>query len=213
MFGWRLAWPLFFLCAALPVQPCTATPGEWKYTGSLKTARFHHTAALLPDGRVLVVGGEHPHHPLASAELYDPATGVWNVTASLNFPRRGHTATVLSDRRVLIAGGDNQGTLASSELYIFNTVPATMDFDGDGIAEVGVYRTGEWLIRRSSDGGITAVGWGGLPQDVQVPADYDGDGKTDIAVYRDGTWFILRSFDGGVMGTGWGGLPQDLPLN
>ena len=87
------------------------------------------------------------------------------------------------------------------------------DYDGDGKADIGIYRSGGWYILRSSDGGVTGIGWGGLTQDIPVPADYDGDGKTDVAVYRDGTWFILRSSDGGVTATAWGGLAQDLPLN
>ena len=70
------------------------------------------------------------------------------------------------------------------------------DFDGDGRSDIGVYRDGEWFIFRSSDGGATVTGWGGLAQDIPLPGDYDGDGKTDIAVYRDGTWYILRSSDG-----------------
>src|SRR6478672_5758267 len=73
-----LARPVVLLLVSFSVglasmRPCTATPFEWEYTGSLETARFHHTSTLLPNGTVLVVGGEHRHNPLASAELYDPA--------------------------------------------------------------------------------------------------------------------------------------------
>jgi hypothetical protein len=49
---------------------------SWTTTGSLSTARMYHTASLLPDGRVLVAGGEdfanHKSTILASAELYTP---------------------------------------------------------------------------------------------------------------------------------------------
>jgi hypothetical protein len=88
-----------------------------------------------------------------------------------------------------------------------------VDYDGDSKADIAVYRSGIWFIFRSSDGGLTTVGWGGLPQDKPVPADYDGDGKADIAVYRDGTWFIIRSSDGMQTSVGWGGAAEDIPLN
>ena len=97
-------------------DPVTHT---WSVTGSLNTSRFSHTATLLENGMVLVVGGfDSPSFPSASAELYDPARGTWTATGSLNTARYAHTATLLQNGKVLVAGGDNDGSsLASAELY------------------------------------------------------------------------------------------------
>ena len=92
-------------------------PGAWGATGSMATARFDQTATLLPDGRVLVVGGRDLAFKIvASAELYDPATGTWTTAASPGAARFGHTATLLPSGKVLVAGGRGAGA-TSAELY------------------------------------------------------------------------------------------------
>lgn len=86
----------------------------------------------------------------------------------------------------------------------FGTVAA--DFDGDGKADVGIYRDGLWAIIRSSGGGLIVENLGGASH-IAVPADYDGDDKNDIAVYlpATGQWSIKRSSDGVTTNTGFGG--------
>jgi WD40 repeat protein len=92
------------------------TTGIWGSTGSLNTARYTHTATLLPNGKVLAATGIYT----GTAELYDPATGIWSFTANLE--TGVHTATLLSNGKVLVAGGYDvrQGRiqrLNSAELY------------------------------------------------------------------------------------------------
>jgi hypothetical protein len=84
----------------------------------MSTARYYGTTTLLPNGKVLVAGGYGASGYLASAEMYDPATGAWTATGSMTTARYGHTATLLPSGQVLAAGGIGISDLASAELYI-----------------------------------------------------------------------------------------------
>jgi hypothetical protein len=82
----------------------------FSYTGALTTARAAHTATLLPDGKVLIVGGiDANNNSLASAELYDPATATFSSAGSLQTARSAHYASVISGpgkpTQVLAYGG------------------------------------------------------------------------------------------------------------
>ena len=105
-------------CYAEAGQDADPASESWTNTGSLATARYWHTATLLPNGKVLAAGGYDGNNISASAELYDPASGTWTTTASLAEGRNAHTATLLADGTVLIAGGASaSGALDGAELY------------------------------------------------------------------------------------------------
>ena len=116
-----------FLIAGLLLTGATklwATSGTFAFTGSLNTPRYDHTATRLMSGEVLVTGGTDVNdNPLASAELYNPATGTWSVTGSMASSRgQGFTATLLPNGEVLVAGGYYNGTcLTTAELYNSST--------------------------------------------------------------------------------------------
>jgi hypothetical protein len=102
--------------------------------GSMSTARAYHTATLLNDGTVLLTGGLDPAGgptgtPVATAEIYNPATNTFTLTGPMTTGRFFHMATLLGSGKVLITGGLNYGaTLATAELYD----PATKTFTSVG---------------------------------------------------------------------------------
>src|SRR5207253_11520711 len=66
---------------------------------------FPYTTLFRSNGKVLVAGGIGNSGVLASAELYDPASGTWTANGSLSTARYVHTATLLPNGKVLVAGG------------------------------------------------------------------------------------------------------------
>lgn len=93
--------------------------GRWGWTGSMHEARAEAAAALLPDGEVLVVGGNGAQRKtvLASDEVYNPGSGTWREAPAMHHARAYGTALLLNTGEVLVAGNRAQPEDASAELF------------------------------------------------------------------------------------------------
>jgi hypothetical protein len=122
----------------------------------MATGRVLASGASLPDGRVLVAGGENASSVLRSAEIFDPGANSFGPAGGqLTVGRAGAGASPLPDGRVLIAGGaTNSGAnLSSAEAFD----PATSSFSSTGIGALGTPRF-QTAAAPLPDGRVLVVG-------------------------------------------------------
>ena len=122
-------------------------------TGEMNEARNGHTATLLPDGQVLIVGGWGVSSLTSTAELYDPQTGKFRYTASMVAPRAGMTTTLLKNGQVLIAGGESANNTPQLIAEIYD--PATQTFTESGSLNHGRRAHTATLL---NDGNVLLIG-------------------------------------------------------
>jgi Kelch motif len=124
-------------------------------TGAMTSGHVGHTATLLGNGQVLIIGGEAPSNAsLTVAELYHPSTGTFSATASLTRGRSLHGAALLGNGKVLATGGYSTfGSVTENTAEVYD--PATGTFSTQGLAGYSRAEAGTALL---SDGTVLTVG-------------------------------------------------------
>lgn len=95
---------------------------SFRRVGDLNQGRRDPVAALLPNGKVIAIGGNSGTAYLATAEVFDPVTETWSYTGSLATAREHSLAVTLSDGRILVAGGITTGNVRLSSVEIYDPV-------------------------------------------------------------------------------------------
>jgi hypothetical protein len=141
---------------------------EFVATGRLAHGRIGHTATLLPDGRVLVIGG----YDDSTAETWDARTGEWSPAGSMAGLRDGHQARLLDDGRVIVFGGyraTEDGDANEPPPEVWDPLTGTfgpsgplasgLTADGRGIADTAVVPDPDGVVRtRLADGRVLVTG-------------------------------------------------------
>ncbi len=174
----------------------------------VESIRMQSDGRLVIGGQFTIVGGQ-PRSGLARLNTNGQVDGTFQIGAGAN--NRVWEVLVQNDGRI-VAGG---------EFGRFNSVPRVslvrlfaavasgpkFDYDGDGRADVSVFRpsANRWYRLMSGNGSVAEDGFG-LAGDIVAPADFDGDGKTDIAIFRpsNGDWWYLASSTNTQVNIRWG---------
>lgn len=201
--------PVLFFASAL-----VHAGGTFTQTGDMGSKRALHGAALLPDGKVLVVGGISDFGVFVpTAELYDPVSGTFSPTGSPIEARMRPTVVKLADGRVLLAGGlgGDDGSTYFSSAEIYDPVTGMFTATGDMtarryVASAALLADGRVLVAAGfnrDDGPLTSA-------DVYDPNTGQFTATGNLALPRTEPKAVVRLVDGRVLIAG--GSNEDGPI-
>ena len=190
--------PLLVLCAGCNL----VVAQEFVTTGTLHEGRFSHSATLLTNGSVLVVGGTTFFGATATAEIYNPDTGEWQyASGKLNTARAGHSAVRLDDGKVLVIGGSDSANNPLSTVELFD--PATQDFTlmaslPDGLSSGQAFNIGNnkvAFIQRSQISGVAIFDYPSNSWSLGNAVPKGGEGPA-MVMLTSGKIFVSGGYDG-----------------
>ena len=181
--------------------------GTTDFSFRSQTENIINSIFLQPNGNILF-GGKFPRYidrvgPSGEEDIFFPTFGTNNVVSKI---------IGQPDGKIIFAGMfsgiEDVPRSGIARLTLSNRVRGTLfDYDGDGRADVSVFRpsTNTWYELFSGTWTVGIQNFG-IPGDIPAPADYDADGKTDLTLFRPsiGDWLHLLSSTNTVTQVHWG---------
>jgi N-acetylneuraminic acid mutarotase len=156
--------------------------GKWAFVpGIMNTIRTQHTATLLRNGQVLIVGGLNVETSmiLSSVELYIPSLNTFITTGSLNTARDKHTAILLKDGLSVLVIGGSDFTQARPEIYVTGS---------------WFHTSGDMIYRRAGGAGVLLPDGNVL---VAGGTDSNNTALSSVEIYNTitGTFSLVQSME------------------